>query len=859
MSGAKRKYDQIVNTTDGDPATLGIVEVGEGPLKKICGVRGIGGIDCSIVENTLLIDGNGAPGVVEISAAQGIVCTPDPITGTGSVGVTNMEVDGFTGQTAYNTGDTLYADGSNSLARRAIGNEDDIYKVVGGVPTWAPNPADGVTSIAAADSSITLTPDPIVSTGTIAVTHPMPDPSGGDPGDVLMLDASNNPQWEPSLSFLFELQVNPSTTPPDGIAYVDDLTTYTTIYFGAADATGKLLIPYFVNMTHWAGASGTNTMSFTYSVDGGLAVNDSGTPAQSGSAWALGDLSYHLPLSTGQYRVCFVPNPHIPPDPDIAAYTLIGNNTGVPANAVPLTGTQATALLDTFSTSSTTKGLVIGSNGVSTDNFLRADNTWATPPGGGTVDSITAGTGITCAPNPIVDSGTISVTNPMPPPSTGAAGYSLVLDSIPSAGWEKPLSYVFNLSVNASTLPPGGNVYIPSLVSNYVMYFPASDLNILTTGEVFTNMAAWQSAGGSGYSNMTMIFQQGTGLSGSSYAYTGQVASTGFGCWSFTSPFAFPNTLLTDIIRVMFLPNPKLNPNVANNTVMGNVSGGSAEAIPLTAAQATGVLDSFAGSIKGLVPTGSGGSTSVYLRGDGSWNTPPGTYTPPAVNNNTLMGNNSGGSAAPSALTGTQATALLDTFSTSSTTKGLVNGSNSAGNTTFLRADNTWAVPPGTTGSEILRFAGPGVGVAEGGGVSVNLFSVSGSVTTYTSNTVRTVAQTVTPKTTVQAFPLTINSSTGDTSQGSTFITSTSNSAGSIDLVIGYSSAYNASSFTSLMTTSIAYNAASLEAVKSVGVTWSPTSATMPADSILILKITNNLTSSGSGTCSTFVYASLTV
>ena len=56
--------------------------------------------------------------------------------------------------------------------------------------------------------------------------------------------------------------------------------------------------------------------------------------------------------------------------------------TGVPED---LTGTQATTLLDVFS--STLKGLTPSSGG-GTANFLRADGTWTTPAGGGTVTSV---------------------------------------------------------------------------------------------------------------------------------------------------------------------------------------------------------------------------------------------------------------------------------------------------------------------------------------------------------------------------------------------------------------------------------------------------------------------------------------
>lgn len=62
------------------------------------------------------------------------------------------------------------------------------------------------------------------------------------------------------------------------------------------------------------------------------------------------------------------------------ANTIKGNNTGSTANASDLTGTQATALLDTFTSGA--KGLAPASGG-GTTNFLRADGTWAAPSGGG--------------------------------------------------------------------------------------------------------------------------------------------------------------------------------------------------------------------------------------------------------------------------------------------------------------------------------------------------------------------------------------------------------------------------------------------------------------------------------------------
>ena len=59
------------------------------------------------------------------------------------------------------------------------------------------------------------------------------------------------------------------------------------------------------------------------------------------------------------------------------ANTFKGNNTAATANAIDLTATQATAMLNTFTSS--TQGLVPASGGGT--NFLRADGTFAAPTG----------------------------------------------------------------------------------------------------------------------------------------------------------------------------------------------------------------------------------------------------------------------------------------------------------------------------------------------------------------------------------------------------------------------------------------------------------------------------------------------
>jgi hypothetical protein len=65
---------------------------------------------------------------------------------------------------------------------------------------------------------------------------------------------------------------------------------------------------------------------------------------------------------------------------DMATGTIKGRSTAGTGDPEDLTGAQATALLDTFTSGA--KGLAPASGG-GTTNFLRADGTWAAPPGGG--------------------------------------------------------------------------------------------------------------------------------------------------------------------------------------------------------------------------------------------------------------------------------------------------------------------------------------------------------------------------------------------------------------------------------------------------------------------------------------------
>jgi len=65
-------------------------------------------------------------------------------------------------------------------------------------------------------------------------------------------------------------------------------------------------------------------------------------------------------------------------------------------------------------------------------------------------------------------------------------------------------------------------------------------------------------------------------------------------------------------------------PSIANNTVLGNVSGGITFPQAITPLQLTALCQTFTSSLSGCVPASGGGSTN-FLRADGTWATPPGT------------------------------------------------------------------------------------------------------------------------------------------------------------------------------------------------------------------------------------------
>jgi len=134
--------------------------------------------------------------------------------------------------------------------------------------------------------------------------------------------------------------------------------------------------------------------------------------------------------------------------------TIKGNNTGGTANPLDLTVAQVNAILPAFTSS--LNGLAPSSGG-GTTNFLRADGTWAAPPGAtsGTVTSVamTVPSFLSISGSPITTSGTLAVTlsGTALPVANGGTGDTSFTAYAPIAGGTTTTGALQSLSSGMST------------------------------------------------------------------------------------------------------------------------------------------------------------------------------------------------------------------------------------------------------------------------------------------------------------------------------------------------------------------------------------------------------------------------
>jgi len=121
--------------------------------------------------------------------------------------------------------------------------------------------------------------------------------------------------------------------------------------------------------------------------------------------------------------------------------------------------------------------------------------------------------------------------------------------------------------------------------------------------------------------------------------------------------------------------------SVPTSRIAGRITAGTGALEALTGTQATTLLDTFTSGLKGLAPS-SGGGTTNYLRADGTWASPPGVTDLSYTASTRLLASSTG------------ADVTLPLFSSADAGLSPASG---GGTTNYLRADGTWAAPPGVT------------------------------------------------------------------------------------------------------------------------------------------------------------------
>jgi hypothetical protein len=398
-------YGDIVVSGGGTVWNVGANTVGNAELRDSAGLSVLGRATAGLGDPEDIVAVTAGHCLRLAGGVLGFGLISLPVSTTGTLTVSR----GGTDITSYAKGDMLYASDPDLLSKLAIGTTDGhVLTVASGVPVWAaPAGGGGTVTSVTAGTGLTGTPNPIVGSGTIALTVPVAVANGGT-------GATTAP------AALTALGGQPLDADLTAIAA---LTGTDTIYYRSAVST-------------WTAVAVGTGLSFT---GGSLTNADRGSTAVA-THEGLGDPHpQYLTQAEGdtRYPLASAPDPYpqyLTAAEAGAAYQPIGNyapTSRTVSTAAPLSGGGDLSADRTLAVSDFTSGArgTVPASGGGTANFLRADGAWAPPGGGGTVTSITmsaAGTGLTFTPATITTSGTFALSGTLDADNggTGLAAYA---------------------------------------------------------------------------------------------------------------------------------------------------------------------------------------------------------------------------------------------------------------------------------------------------------------------------------------------------------------------------------------------------------------------------------------------------